>query len=147
MEKHNRVTHIEQVGTVFVPVSDQDEALEFYTGKLGFEKRVDAFYSDGKRWIEVAPPNSIINIALVSSEEGKPTIDDRTCCAFSTNDIETDFEMLQKNGVEIVDEKIGRNGTRRFGLLSIDVIVENPTPPQFSFRDPDGNRFLMVEPI
>ena len=29
-------THITQVGTVIVPVSDQDRALEFYLGKLGF---------------------------------------------------------------------------------------------------------------
>jgi catechol 2,3-dioxygenase-like lactoylglutathione lyase family enzyme len=32
---------ITEVGTVFVPVSDQDRALEFYVGTLGFEKRVD----------------------------------------------------------------------------------------------------------
>jgi catechol 2,3-dioxygenase-like lactoylglutathione lyase family enzyme len=34
------------VGTVFVPVSDQDRALAFYVDKLGFEKRADLGYGD-----------------------------------------------------------------------------------------------------
>ena len=34
-------TNITRVGTVIVPVSDQDQALEFYVGKLGFEVRID----------------------------------------------------------------------------------------------------------
>jgi catechol 2,3-dioxygenase-like lactoylglutathione lyase family enzyme len=37
----SRTTHITGVGTVGVPVTDQDRALEFYVGKLGFEKRRD----------------------------------------------------------------------------------------------------------
>jgi len=48
-------THITAVRTVSVPVTDQDRALEFYVGKLGFEKRLEAPYGDGQRWIEVAP--------------------------------------------------------------------------------------------
>jgi Glyoxalase/Bleomycin resistance protein/Dioxygenase superfamily len=42
-------TRISQVGTVFVPVTDQDRALEFYLGKLGFEKRGDFRYGEGAR--------------------------------------------------------------------------------------------------
>jgi hypothetical protein len=48
-------TRISQVGTVFVPVADQDRALEFSLGKLGFEKRGDFPYGGGSRWVEVAP--------------------------------------------------------------------------------------------
>ena len=48
-------TNITQVGTVIIPVSDQDRALDFYLG-LGFEKRMDAPYGEGERWVEVAPP-------------------------------------------------------------------------------------------
>lgn len=103
MQKHMttqvNMTHINQVGTVFVPVSDQDRALDFYIKKLGFEKRVDASYGGGKRWIEVDPPHSAINIALVPFEEGVPSFDDRTYCAFSTKDIESDFETLQTEGL------------------------------------------------
>ena len=35
---------------------------------------------------------------------------------------------------------------RREGLVSIDVSIRDPVPPQFFFRDTDGNRFLIVEP-
>jgi catechol-2,3-dioxygenase len=63
-------TRIGQVGTVFVPVADQDRALEFYLDKLGFEKRADFPYGEGSRWIEVAPPGSEIAIALVPAERG-----------------------------------------------------------------------------
>ena len=35
-------TTITDVGTVGIPVSDQDKAVEFFTGTLGFEKRLDA---------------------------------------------------------------------------------------------------------
>jgi hypothetical protein len=37
-------------------------------------------------------------------------------------------------------------GKSRPGLVSLDVTVSDPVPPQFFFRDLDGNRFLIVEP-
>ena len=40
---------------MIVPVSDQDQAVEFYVGTLGFEKRMDGPFGEGGRWIEVAP--------------------------------------------------------------------------------------------
>ena len=57
-------THITEVRTVAVPVTDQDRALEFYVGALGFEKRMDATFGGGRRWIEVAPPGATTTIAL-----------------------------------------------------------------------------------
>ena len=62
-------TRIVGVGTVGVQVTDQDRALEFYVGKLGFETRRDMPFGGG-RWIEVAPPGSATTIALVP--EGVP---------------------------------------------------------------------------
>src|SRR5207244_329315 len=64
-------TNITQVGTVIVPVSDQDRALEFYVDKLGFEKRTDTPYGDGDRWVEVAPAGAATTIALVRPREGE----------------------------------------------------------------------------
>ena len=46
-------TRITQVGTVFVPVSDQDRAIEFYLDKLGFEKRANFSYGEGWRGEQV----------------------------------------------------------------------------------------------
>jgi catechol 2,3-dioxygenase-like lactoylglutathione lyase family enzyme len=138
-------TCITQVATVFVPVSDQDRALEFYLAKLGFEKRVDFSYGEIHRWIEVAPPGSTNAIALVPPSEGNSIGGDRTYCAFTTKDIESDHATLRARGVD-VDAEIARKGTHRSGLVSLDVIVEDPVPPQFFFRDSDGNRFLIVDP-
>jgi catechol 2,3-dioxygenase-like lactoylglutathione lyase family enzyme len=120
-------THVTQVGTVVVPVSDQDQALEFYQGKLGFEKRVDAPYGAGERWVEVAPPGAATTIALVPSHEGEAGGIE---VSFTTQDAEADHAELRARGVE-ADEALIRMG---------DLV-----PPMFTFRDPDGNRFRMVE--
>ena len=122
-------THITQVGTVIVPVSDQDRALEFYLDTLGFEKRVDTPYGEGDRWVEVAPPGAATAIALVPPREGESTgIETRV--GFTTDDIEADHANLRARGVE-ADEAVMRMG--------------DPVPPMFFFRDPDGNRFLIVD--
>ena len=63
-------TCITEIRTVGVPVTGQDHALEFYVGKLGFEKRLDVPNGDGERWIEVAPPGAATTIALVPSSVG-----------------------------------------------------------------------------
>ena len=88
---------ISEVGTVFVPVSDQDRSLEFFVGKLGFEKRAESVHA-----------------------------------------------ALRARRVD-VDAEISRAGTPRSGLVSTAVSVEDPVPPQFFVRDPDGNRFLIVQ--
>src|SRR5437667_10206804 len=65
-----RTTHISDVRTVGVPVTDQRRALAFYCSTLGFETRLDVPIGDGARWIEVAPPGATITIALVRAHEG-----------------------------------------------------------------------------
>jgi catechol 2,3-dioxygenase-like lactoylglutathione lyase family enzyme len=122
-----RTTRITQVGTVILPVSDQDRALEFYLGKLGFEKRMDARYGQGERWVEVAPRGATTTIALVLQRERDPT---GNIVSLTTQDAEADHADMRARGVE-ADEAVMRMG---------DLV-----PPMFSFRDPDGNRFRMVE--
>jgi catechol 2,3-dioxygenase-like lactoylglutathione lyase family enzyme len=139
------MTRINQVGTVFVPVADQDRALELYVDTLGFEKRADFPYGGGSRWIEVAPHGSSIALALVGPSEGRPARGDAAHCALATEDIEADHATLRARGVD-VDAEIGRTGTRRSGLLSLEASVADPVPAQFFFRDLDGNRFLIVQP-
>ena len=144
MTNAHTATRIGQIGAVFVPVADQDRALEFYVGKLGFEKRVDFPYGEQHRWIEVAPPGAANAIALVAPSEGASAGADVARCAFATADIESAHAALRARGVD-VDAEIARAGTRRSGLVSPTVFVEDPVPPQFFVRDPDGNRFLIVE--
>jgi catechol 2,3-dioxygenase-like lactoylglutathione lyase family enzyme len=122
-------TRITQVGTVIVPVSDQDRALEFYLDKLGFEKRLDVPFGDGDRWVEVAPPGAATTIAIVPPREGE-SAGIETRVAFATDDINADHASLRARGVD-ADEAVMRMG--------------DPVPPMFFFRDPDGNRFLIIE--
>ena len=54
-------TRVNKIGTVVVPVADQQRAIEFYTEKLGFEKRVDVPFGpeEGYRWVEVGPADAV----------------------------------------------------------------------------------------
>lgn len=122
-------TRITEVSTVIVPVSDQDKAIEFYTGKLGFEKRADVPMGEAMRWVEVAPAGAATTIAIVPPREGEPT-GVQTRVAFGTDDIDADHASLKANGVD-VDEEISRMG--------------GPVPPMFWFRDQDANSFLIVQ--
>jgi catechol 2,3-dioxygenase-like lactoylglutathione lyase family enzyme len=124
--------HITEIGRVAVPAADQDRALDFYVGTLGFELRSDATFADGKmRWIEVAPSAGSTAIALAPPMEDGPTAVD-TGIVISTTDIEADHAALKAAGVD-VDEEIARWG--------------DPVPPMFRLRDPGGNSLTIVEPI
>jgi catechol 2,3-dioxygenase-like lactoylglutathione lyase family enzyme len=138
-------TAISEIGTIFVPVSDQDRSLEFFVGTLGFEKRADFAYGGQHRWIAVAPPGAANAIALVPQSEGASAGGDVARCAFATTDIESTHAALRARAVD-VDAEIARAGTPRSGLVSTAVTVDDPVPPQFFVRDPDGNRFLIVQP-
>ena len=54
---------IDEIEGTMVMVSNQQKALEFYTQKLGFEKKVDV--ETKYRWIAVGPKNSKTVISLV----------------------------------------------------------------------------------
>ena len=137
-------TQITEVGTVFVPVADQDRALQFFVETLGFDKTADFVYGGGLRWVEVAPRGAKNTIALVPPGEGVATRSEQTYCALATSDIEAEHDALRAAGVE-VDNLIARTGTPRSGLISHTAAVPDPVPAQFFFRDVDGNRFLIVE--
>ena len=138
-------TAITEVGTIFVPVSDQERALAFYGGVLGFETRVDFVYgAEEIRWIEVAPPGAANTISLVPPAEGIARGGDETFCALATTDIEAVRAALRAYGAE-VDAEVATIGGRRSGLISLAAGVGDPVPAQCCFRDPDGNRFLLVQ--
>jgi catechol 2,3-dioxygenase-like lactoylglutathione lyase family enzyme len=123
-------TRISAVGRVVLPVSDPDRALDFYVGKLGFEKRVDVPFGDGDRWIEVAPAGAATTIAIVPGrEETAPGTQSRII--LDTDDIDGVHADLRDRGVE-VDEQVARMG--------------DPVPPMFWFRDQDSNVLMVVQP-
>jgi catechol 2,3-dioxygenase-like lactoylglutathione lyase family enzyme len=122
-------TSITQIGTVVVPVGEQDKAIEFYVEKLGFHKYADTPYGRDERWVEVGPAGGATTLALIPPREGEPVGID-THVAFASEDVESDHARLQASGVD-VDEAVMRMG--------------GPNPPMFFFRDPDANSFLIVE--
>jgi catechol 2,3-dioxygenase-like lactoylglutathione lyase family enzyme len=123
-------TRISKLGTVVIPVTDQDRAIEFYVEALGFEKRADVPFGDGYRWVEVAPADAATTIAIVPPPPGKPTGNVETGIGLHTDDIDAVHADLKARGVD-VDKEISRMG--------------DPVPPLFWFRDPDGNTLMVVE--
>jgi catechol 2,3-dioxygenase-like lactoylglutathione lyase family enzyme len=117
--------NITEVGTVIVPVTDQNRALEFYVGTLGFEVRVDGEFAPGQRWLEVAPRGGATSIALVPVADG-----DNTRVSLATTNAEADHAALTEAGVDAGDDLI------RMGEY---------VPPMFAFTDPDGNTVRVVE--
>jgi catechol 2,3-dioxygenase-like lactoylglutathione lyase family enzyme len=93
--------HITRIGTVLVPVSDQDRALRFYTKTLGFETRIDGEFGDGGRWIEVPPPGAETTIALVDSQANE--------VSFATDDADAAHGELRARGVD-TDAEVLRLG-------------------------------------
>jgi catechol 2,3-dioxygenase-like lactoylglutathione lyase family enzyme len=136
------MTHITQVATVLVPVSDQDRALAFYVETLGFEQRADFEYADGERWVEVAPPGAATQVTLVRARDGRPA-GIETGVSFSTADVEADHAELRARGAD-VDEAILRTGDP---VVHWAGAVLAGIPAMFLVRDPDGNSVLIVQGI
>jgi lactoylglutathione lyase len=119
-------THITGVRTVSIPVDNQDAALRFYVGILGFTALRDTPTPAGGRWIELAPGADDVIVTL------EPAAPDVTRGAigirFTTDNAEAAHAALQAAGVDT------------------DEILRWPgAPAMFAFRDPDGNAFSVTE--
>ena len=123
-------TQVNKIATVIVPVADQDKALEFYCGTLGFEPRVDIPFGNGYRWIEVGLGGESTTIALAPPREGDANGNRETGISLQTDDIDGYYAQLRDAGVD-VDEQVQRMG--------------DPVPPMFWFRDPEGNTLMVVQ--
>jgi catechol 2,3-dioxygenase-like lactoylglutathione lyase family enzyme len=125
-------------------VHDQDEALAFYTEKLGMELREDVTVPEmgNFRWLTVAPPGqSDVALALMAVP-GPPVFEQetseqiRTLMAkgaagglfFSTDDCRASYEELKSRGVEFSEEP-----------------TERPYGIDAGFRDPSGNSIRMIQ--
>jgi lactoylglutathione lyase len=122
----NATTHFTGARTVSIPVENQDAALDFYVGTLGFTKLRDTPTPDGGRWIEVAPgsDNIIVTLEPAPPEVSRGAIGIR----FTTADASAAHDALRAAGVDT------------------DEILRWPgVPAMFAFRDPDGNAFSLTE--
>jgi lactoylglutathione lyase len=117
-------TTITDIATIGIPVSDQDKAIDFFVGALGFEKRLDAKVSDSYRWVTVAAPGASTSVALIAN----PSTGADTGIRFVVPDAEIEYEAMRERGVE-----------------TGDLLRWPGVPPMFEFKDPDGNKFEIVE--
>jgi len=128
------------VGVVGLYVRDQDEALEFYVGKLGFRVHTDVKNGD-YRWLTIQHPEQpSFQLGLFAPQP--PTLDPATAqtvreivakgamppLVLSVDDCRGAYERMQAAGVEFTQEPIARFG-------AVDA----------SFRDPSGNGWKMIE--
>jgi catechol 2,3-dioxygenase-like lactoylglutathione lyase family enzyme len=122
-------SRVAKVATVIIPVADQDQQIQFYTEKLGLEKRVDTPFGDKYRWVEVAAGDSETTIALAPPPPNGSAGNRETGISLYTDDIDAYHAELKDKGVD-VDAEVSRMG--------------DPVPPMFWFRDPEGNTLLVV---
>lgn len=128
------------VGVVGIYVRDQDEALEFYTQKLGLQVHTDARNGD-YRWLTVRHPGQP-DFQLGLFRPQPPAVDQATATTLDeavakgampplvmvVPDCRVAYEMLNARGVEFTQEPVTRYG-------STDA----------SFRDPSGNGWKLIE--
>jgi catechol 2,3-dioxygenase-like lactoylglutathione lyase family enzyme len=125
-------------------VHDQDEALEFYTKKLGMEVRADVTLPElgGFRWLTVSPPGQPDIAIVLMAIPGPPVMDAATAdqvralmqkgfagtVFLTTDDAYASYEELKGRGVEFTEEP----SERPYGIDS-------------AFRDPSGNSFRLAQ--
>jgi uncharacterized glyoxalase superfamily protein PhnB len=125
-------------------VHDQDEALAFYTEKLGFEVRSDVTVPElgNFRWLTVGPAGQPDFAITLMAIPGPPLMDAETqkqvrdlmakgfagTVFLTTNDVRGDYEQLSARGVEFTEAP----EERPYGIDS-------------GFRDPSGNSFRLTQ--
>lgn len=131
---------IRSLAVVTVIVEDQDEAIDFYTGRLGLELRRDETFGPGARWVTVAPPGQEeVEIHLqepspeLHGEEGAERLHEQIgltpTWSFHTDDCEATYDELRSNGVTFASGP-----------------EERPYGTEAVFEDCYGNRFSLLEP-
>ena len=109
----------QQIGSIALVVESYDDAIDFYINKLQFTLVEDTDLGNGKRWVQVSPPNSNgtnLLLAQASNEEQVQFIGNQTggrvFLFLQTNDFWRDYERMKANGVLFNEEpRIEEYGT------------------------------------
>jgi predicted enzyme related to lactoylglutathione lyase len=114
---------------VLLEVEDQDRALGFWTGLMGFELVQDAPYGD-ERWLEVRTPDHSVSVVLSLRKGEPPTAPEQLPTSnvfFYCDDLPRTYEELRARGVEFPQPPV----RQPFGWWSM-------------FQDSEGNRFALT---
>jgi catechol 2,3-dioxygenase-like lactoylglutathione lyase family enzyme len=126
-------------------VHDQDEALDFWTKKIGWEVRADITMPElgDFRWLSVGPPGQEDISVVLMAIPGPPVMDDATkkqledlmakgwagTVFLTADDVQAAYEELKGRGVEFTEAP-----------------SEQPYGIDSEFRDPSGNKFRLGKP-
>ena len=117
---------ITNVKFVSIPTSDQDRALKFWTDQVGFTLMTDQPFSDKQRWIELKIRDSDTRFVLFTPDGQEERIGSFFNGALACDDVEATHRQLGERGVEFD----GPPQKQPWGTFA-------------TFRDPDGNRFVL----
>jgi catechol 2,3-dioxygenase-like lactoylglutathione lyase family enzyme len=133
-----------QIANAHLWVHDQDEALAFYTQKMGMEVRADVTLPElgDFRWLAVAPPDTPDVSIVLMAIPGPPMMDAETAeqvrslmakgfagtVFLTTDDVRAAYEELKARGVEFTEPP-----------------EERPYGIDTGFRDPSGNSLRLTE--
>jgi uncharacterized glyoxalase superfamily protein PhnB len=133
-----------RIATTQLWVHDQDEALKFYTDKLGMEVRSDVTVPElgNFRWLTVSPVGQPDIAIVLMAIPGAPVMDEQTAedvralmakgfagtVFLTTDDCRASYEDLRSRGVEFVEAP-----------------EERPYGIDCGFRDPSGNHFRLTQ--
>src|ERR1700722_383326 len=109
-----------------VPVRDQDRALKFYVGILGFTLLTDQPMGPGQRWVEVRPPKGETGLALFTPPGLEDRIGTFTGISLDCDDVQKTYDELCAKGVEF--EKPPK--TESWGVAAI-------------MKDSEGNQIVL----
>ncbi|HDR3886712.1 glyoxalase [Bacillus mycoides] len=123
---------IHKVGQIMLYVNNQDEALNFWTEKVGFHVIAEEDNNQGMRWIEIAPTNdaetSIIlhNKEVISKMSPELNLGTPSLMFFSENLEQLYTDLTNKN-------------------VTVGEMVTMPSGKVFNFADSEGNYFAVME--
>jgi catechol 2,3-dioxygenase-like lactoylglutathione lyase family enzyme len=124
-----------KIGYITILVKNYDEAIKFYTEKLGFELLADNAFGNGMRWVAVAPSSinetSIVFVEADSIEKLErlgSQVANHVFLVIHTDDCHRDYELMKSKGVHFFGEP-------KSVPWGIDVV----------FEDLYGNRFDLVQ--
>ena len=123
------------IGRVALLVRDYDEAIAYFTGRLGFSLLEDTALGNGKRWVLVAPPGgarpALLLAKAVTAEQGRRVGDQtggRVFLFLETDDFWRDYRDMRSRGVNFAEEP----RREAYGTVAV-------------FTDLYGNKWDLVE--
>lgn len=99
-----------QLGSVTFLVRDYDEAIDYFTQRLGFVLLEDQALGGGKRWVRVAPPGAVgpaLLLAKATTAAQAATVGaqagDRVFLFLATGNFDRDHTTLRERGVNFLE--------------------------------------------